>query len=143
MIKQPRRAAGPACWPLGRMQVLTPCRPVPPSPPQPGPWRRRKSINRAGPGFGYGFIVAYAFCLSFFMLLCGLVLDCFRPKLASLSKDINWTAFNTSNSEESREGGGRAGFGPHAHPLPPPLPCRSLSSALQPRSSGTTTTTPP
>lgn len=58
----------------------------------------KKSINRAGPGFGYGFIVAYAFCLSFFMLLCGLVLDCFRPKLASLSKDINWTAFNTSNT---------------------------------------------
>lgn len=39
---------------------------------------RRKSINKSGPGFGYGFIVAFCFTLAFFCLLCGLVLDGFQ-----------------------------------------------------------------
>jgi hypothetical protein len=38
----------------------------------------RKSINKSGPGFGYGFIVAFCFTLAFFCLLCGLVLDGFQ-----------------------------------------------------------------
>ncbi len=38
----------------------------------------RKSINRSGPGFGYGFLVAFCFTLAFFLLLVGLVMDSFR-----------------------------------------------------------------
>lgn len=41
------------------------------------PYLRRKSINKSGPGFGYGFIMAWCFVMMFFMLLCGLVLDSF------------------------------------------------------------------
>ncbi|KAL6747760.1 hypothetical protein V8C86DRAFT_2899110 [Haematococcus lacustris] len=41
----------------------------------------KKSVNRGGPGFGYGFMVAFAFSLSFFLLLCGLVLDGFRDEV--------------------------------------------------------------
>lgn len=37
----------------------------------------RKSINRSGPGFGYGFLMAWCFVLSFFLFLCGLVLSGF------------------------------------------------------------------
>ncbi|GAX80171.1 hypothetical protein CEUSTIGMA_g7609.t1 [Chlamydomonas eustigma] len=54
----------------------------------------KKSINRAGPGFGYGFIVAFCFCLSFFLLLSGLVLDSFRPKINSLAS-YDWTQNGT------------------------------------------------
>jgi hypothetical protein len=38
----------------------------------------RKSIAKTGAGFGYGFIVAWAFVMSFFNLLCGLILEGFR-----------------------------------------------------------------
>jgi hypothetical protein len=38
----------------------------------------KKSINRSGPGFGYGFLVAFCFTLSFFCLLVGLIMDSFR-----------------------------------------------------------------
>lgn len=37
----------------------------------------RKSIAKTGPGFGYGFIVAWAFVMSFFTLLCGLIMEGF------------------------------------------------------------------
>lgn len=58
----------------------------------------RKSVNRAGPGMGYGFVCAFCFCLAFFCLLCGLVLDGFSDvvrdqlevKLAG-----RWTKYNT------------------------------------------------
>lgn len=39
---------------------------------------RRKSIQKGGPGFGYGFVCAFCFTLAFFCLLCGLVLDGFK-----------------------------------------------------------------
>ena len=39
---------------------------------------RRKSIEKRGPGFGYGFVCAFCFTLAFFCLLCGLVLDGFK-----------------------------------------------------------------
>lgn len=35
-------------------------------------------MNRSGPGFGYGFLVAFCFTLSIFCLLCGLVLQGFQ-----------------------------------------------------------------
>ena len=54
----------------------------------------RKSINRAGPGFGYGFIVAFCFCLSFFLLLAGLVMDSFRPAVKNLA-NYDWTVNGT------------------------------------------------
>jgi hypothetical protein len=38
-------------------------------------------VNRAGAGFSYGFMVAFALALSFFLLLCGLVMDGFRPEV--------------------------------------------------------------
>lgn len=38
----------------------------------------RKSINRSGPGFGYGFLVAFCFTLAFFCLLVGLIMDSFK-----------------------------------------------------------------
>lgn len=38
----------------------------------------RKSIEKRGPGLGYGFVVAMCFTLAFFVLLCGLVLDGFK-----------------------------------------------------------------
>jgi len=44
----------------------------------------KKSINRAGPGFGFGFIVSFSFILAFFLLLCGLVLDGFRTTVQNL-----------------------------------------------------------
>ncbi|GFH21086.1 uncharacterized protein HaLaN_18322 [Haematococcus lacustris] len=37
----------------------------------------RKSINRSGPSFGYGFVMAWCFVMAFFTFLCGLVLDSF------------------------------------------------------------------
>lgn len=33
---------------------------------------------KSGPGFGYGFIVAWAFVMSFFTLLCGLIIEGFK-----------------------------------------------------------------
>ncbi len=51
-------------------------RPLPAHPPSPLP--RSKSIEKRGPGLGYGFVVAMCFTLAFFVLLCGLVLDGFR-----------------------------------------------------------------
>lgn len=38
---------------------------------------RRKTVEKRGPGFGYGFLVAMCFTLAFFTLLCGLVLNGF------------------------------------------------------------------
>jgi hypothetical protein len=38
----------------------------------------RKSVQKGGPGFGYGFVCAFCFTLAFFCLLCGLVLDGFK-----------------------------------------------------------------
>lgn len=58
----------------------------------------KKSINRAGPGFGYGFIVAFCFCLSFFLLLCGLVLDGFKNVVKEVLEKPNvtvWTKYCT------------------------------------------------
>ncbi len=44
----------------------------------------RKSINRSGPGFGYGFLVAFCFTLAFFVLLVGLIMDGFRGQVDTL-----------------------------------------------------------
>lgn len=48
----------------------------------------RKTINKSGPGFGYGFLTAFCFTLSFFVLLVGVVLEGFtltvESKLAPL-----------------------------------------------------------
>lgn len=48
----------------------------------------KKSINRAGPGFSYGFLVAMTFVLAFFLLLSGLILDSFRPKVQSEQQSV-------------------------------------------------------
>ena len=48
---------------------------------------RRKSINTSGPSFGYGFIMAWAFMMAFYTLLCGLVLDSFS--VSALQTDPN------------------------------------------------------
>ena len=61
----------------------------------------RKSVNRAGPGFGYGFIVAFCFCLSFFLLLAGLVMDSFRGQVKTLST-YDWTLNGTNTGDGSR-----------------------------------------
>jgi hypothetical protein len=59
-------------------------------------------MTKGGPGFGYGFIVAWAFVMSFFCLLCGLILqgfaDTVEDKLiahggyavAELALDLDW-----------------------------------------------------
>mmetsp|Transcript_34639 Transcript_34639/g.62390 ORF Transcript_34639/g.62390 Transcript_34639/m.62390 type:complete len:218 (-) Transcript_34639:370-1023(-) len=56
----------------------------------------RKSINKSGPGFGYGFIMAMCFVMAFFTLLCGLVTSGFtstvQTELATLSK---WSKYDT------------------------------------------------
>jgi hypothetical protein len=44
---------------------------------------RSKSIEKRGPGMGYGFVSAMCFTLAFFVLLCGLVLDGFRETVAA------------------------------------------------------------
>jgi hypothetical protein len=44
---------------------------------------RSKSIEKRGPGLGYGFVSAMCFTLAFFVLLCGLVLDGFRETVAA------------------------------------------------------------
>jgi hypothetical protein len=43
----------------------------------------RKSINKSGPGFGYGFIMAWTFVMFFYCLLCGLVLDSFSTTVSA------------------------------------------------------------
>jgi hypothetical protein len=40
-------------------------------------------LKRSGPGFAYGFITAMCFTLSFFVLMCALVLDGFRDVVSS------------------------------------------------------------
>ncbi len=45
----------------------------------------RKSLTQGGPGFGYGFIVAWAFVMSFFTLLCGLIVEGFKDTINSAS----------------------------------------------------------
>ncbi|KAI8464151.1 MAG: hypothetical protein J3K34DRAFT_441378 [Monoraphidium minutum] len=56
----------------------------------------RRSIARTGPGFGYGFVVAWAFVMSFFTLMCGLILEGFKDVVSSeLEKTENWTALAT------------------------------------------------
>ena len=73
----------------------------------------RKSINRAGPGFGYGFIVAYSFALAFFLLLCGLVLDGFKQVVKETLEPAageliaRYTAHGTPLHAPFRRGGAR------------------------------------
>ncbi|GBF93754.1 hypothetical protein Rsub_06086 [Raphidocelis subcapitata] len=58
----------------------------------------RKSIEKRGPGLGYGFIVAMCFTLAFFVLLCGLVLDGFRETVSTeLEVKLvgTWSKYNT------------------------------------------------
>eukprot|EP00798_Chlamydomonas_sp_ICE-L_P021616 gene21616-28616_t len=59
----------------------------------------KKSINRAGPGFGYGFIVAFCFSLSSFLLLCGLVLDGFKKVVVDVLEQPgavgSWTKYSS------------------------------------------------
>ena len=52
----------------------------------------RKSINRTGPGFGYGFMVAWAFVMSFFTLLSGLILEGFQSTVSTQLEDRECTA---------------------------------------------------
>lgn len=52
----------------------------------------RKSINRTGPGFGYGFMMAWAFIMAFFTLLCGLILEGFKSVVTTnLAADPSWS----------------------------------------------------
>lgn len=52
-----------------------------------------KSIEKRGPGLGYGFVVAMCFTLAFFVLLCGLVLDGFKDVVNSeLEVKREWRA---------------------------------------------------
>ena len=64
----------------------------------PAPRNNRKSIDKRGPGLGYGFVVAMCFTLSFFVLLCGLVLDGFsdvvKQELEVKLAD-SWSKYNT------------------------------------------------
>lgn len=56
----------------------------------------RKSINKTGPSFGYGFIMAWCFMMSFYCLLCGLVLGSFSSTaLKEQSKGTGWTQYYT------------------------------------------------
>eukprot|EP00877_Chromochloris_zofingiensis_P002190 jgi/Chrzof1/11972/Cz06g16170.t1 len=58
----------------------------------------RKSIDKRGPGFGYGFIVAMCFTVAFFVLLCGLVLDGFKDVVTSeleVKLSTAWSKYNT------------------------------------------------
>lgn len=57
----------------------------------------RKSLNKnTGPGFGYGFIVAWCFVLSFLTLLCGLVMQGFTSVVQEqLQPQTNWTSRDT------------------------------------------------
>jgi hypothetical protein len=64
---------------------------------------------KGGPGFGYGFIVAWAFVMSFFTLMCGLVVEGFKGVVTTqLEKREPW--------EECVCGqGGVPGMGDHQH----------------------------
>ncbi|GIL78972.1 hypothetical protein Vretimale_191 [Volvox reticuliferus] len=56
----------------------------------------RKSINRSGPGFGYGFIMAWCFVLSFFCFLCGLITSGFQPVVENdLESKTKWSKIDT------------------------------------------------
>lgn len=58
----------------------------------------KKSVQRAGPGFGYGFVCAFCFTLAFFCLLCGLVLDGFKDTVQDqLETKLpnTWSQINT------------------------------------------------
>lgn len=58
----------------------------------------RKSIEKRGPGFGYGFMVAMCFTLAFFVLLCGLVLDGFRETVRQeleVKLSGSWSKYST------------------------------------------------
>lgn len=57
----------------------------------------RKSVHKfQGPGFGYGFIVAWCFVLSFFTLLCGLVMEGFQPIVSDqLQNQTYWSEMDT------------------------------------------------
>lgn len=60
---------------------------------------RRKSIAKTGPGFGYGFIVAWAFVMSFFTLMCGLVMEGFTLTVETqLTAGESETAQHSNNS---------------------------------------------
>lgn len=57
----------------------------------------RKSINRSGPGFGYGFIMAWSFVMAFYCLLCGLILDSFSTTaLEDGDGASGWTQYYSS-----------------------------------------------
>ncbi|GBF99933.1 hypothetical protein Rsub_12626 [Raphidocelis subcapitata] len=56
----------------------------------------RRSMARGAAGFGYGFMLAWAFVLSFFTLLCGLVIEGFKDVVVKeLEKTENWTTLAT------------------------------------------------
>lgn len=56
----------------------------------------RKSINKSGPGFGYGFIMAWTFVMCFYCLLCGLVLDAFSSTVSSdMQAQTEWSGYYT------------------------------------------------
>lgn len=81
----PHQPASAPALPLQRHAQLklapkAPCIPAncPSTPPGTLPGARSKSIEKRGPGVGYGFVVAMCFTLAFFVLLCGLVLDGFK-----------------------------------------------------------------
>lgn len=46
-------------------------------------FHRRSMVKMATPGFGYGFIVAWAFVLSFLTLMCGLILEGFNDTVTT------------------------------------------------------------
>lgn len=51
----------------------------------------RKTVNQTGPSFGYGFIAAWCFVMSFFTLLCGLVMEGFKDVVSDqLEKGELW-----------------------------------------------------
>lgn len=59
----------------------------------------RKSINRSGPGFGYGFIMSYAFTVAFLALLVALVLDGFQDVVDNQLTQLTgscWTSYDTN-----------------------------------------------
>ena len=56
----------------------------------------RKSINKSGPSFGYGFIMAWCFMMSFYCLQCGLVLGSFSTTALSQGNGVTgWTQYYT------------------------------------------------
>ncbi len=61
---------------------------------------RSKSIEKRGPGVGYGFITAMCFTLAFFTLLCGLVLDGFKDVVSrqlAAQRELPWPVFLPAN----------------------------------------------